>query len=193
MKKIVLAILAAGASQRFGSDDKLMALWRGKPLLAQTLATYHPIPLTERFAIVRKSASPVAELCRASGYQILENNDADSGIASSIVLAANDCCDADGLMIALGDMPSIKRGTVNALITAFESAAPNSIVAPTSKNRRGHPVIFSTDYLPELKALHGDHGAGEVIEEYNKNFVAVPVDDAGIFIDFDRPDDFDRS
>lgn len=190
MKKIALAVLAAGASRRFGDDDKLLAAWHGRPLLSQTLAIFQSIQFERKLAIVRDRASAIGGVCGDAGFDVLENKSADSGLASSIGLAATACASADGLMIALGDMPAISPNTIDAIISAFDNAAGDAITAPTIQNRRGHPVIFSTVHVPALSSLKGDRGASAVIENHLSVFVSVPVDDAGIFADFDRPDDF---
>ncbi len=193
MKRISLVVLAAGASRRFGNDDKLLAPWRGRPLLAGALDAFQSAPVSQRLAIVRRGTSPIAAICRDFGFDVLKNNAADDGMASSIALAANHCRDdADGLMIALGDMPLIEKTTIAALLAICETAAPNAIIAPTYKTRRGHPVVFSTVYLPELSALKGDRGASAVIGKHETCFTAAPVDDEGVVVDFDDPADFLR-
>lgn len=191
MKKVSLAVLAAGASRRFGNDDKLLAAWRGRPLLSQTLAIFQPFKFERKVAIVRSGANTPSALCREAGFDVLENASAESGIASSIALAARECGNTDGVMIALGDMPAISRETIGAIVSAFENAATNAITAPTIKNRRGHPVIFSTAHVAALSSLKGDRGASALIDNHMDAFVSVPVEDAGIFADFDTPDDFD--
>lgn len=193
MKTIALAVLAAGASQRFGDADKLLAMWRGRPLLSHTLDIFTNAPFVRRVAILRPDANAAEDLCRKAGFAVLENAAAYTGIASSIALAAENCGDVDGLMIALGDMALIRPGAVNAVIAAFEGAPENAIVAPVFENRRGHPVLFAKAHIPALTALKGDRGAGALIDQQADAFVAAPVNDSGIFTDFDRPEDFTAS
>ncbi len=190
MKKVALAILAAGASRRFGSEDKLLALWRGRPLLAHALGAFRSAPVARRFAVVQDRASAAAEICREFGFEPLENRSAVDGIAGSIAVAARHSDGFDGLMIALGDMPLIKERTIASLLVAYDDAASDPIVAPTHDGRHGHPVTFSGCYFPELAALTGDRGAGSVIEEHKERLVTVPVDDEGVTIDFDHPESF---
>ena len=190
MKKIVLAVLAAGASRRFGDNDKLLAHWRGRPLLSHTLDVFRNASFSRRLVVLRPNAPAAAGLCREAGFDVLENGAANTGVASSIALAAEHCGDAEGLMIALGDMPLIRPDTVNAVIAAFDCARPNAIVAPTYDNRRGHPVLFSTAHAAALSALTGDRGAGRLIDDQTDAFLRIPVNDPEILTDFDRPDDF---
>ena len=43
-----LVVLAAGASRRFGADNKLLQLLDGKPLLCHTLALAAALPVMQR-------------------------------------------------------------------------------------------------------------------------------------------------
>lgn len=190
MKKIVLAILAAGASRRFGDDDKLLAVWRGRPLLSHTLDVFRDAPFARRLAVLRPNEHAASNLCHEADFEVLENGAADTGIASSIALAADAYRNADGLMIALGDMPLIRPDTVKTVIAAFQNAAQNAIAAPVLEDRRGHPVLFSTSHVAALSGLKGDRGAGAIIDNHIDAFVGVPVSDTGIFTDFDNPSDF---
>lgn len=190
MKTLSLAILAAGASRRFEDGDKLLADWEGRPLLEQTIQCYENAAIGKKLLIVRSGAAAHAKLGRQKGFDILENCNADAGLAKSIALAAQNSAGNDGLMIALGDMPLIRETTIRAVIETWQSAPETSIVASEYHGRRGHPVIFSSVYYPSLTALVGDRGAGDIIVRNASDFIGVAVDDSGIAIDFDERADF---
>jgi len=190
MKSLSLIVLAAGASRRYGDDDKLLSPFRGEPLLSHVLRPLRQVSAHRHLAVVRPDASDVAELCRAAGFDTIENARADDGMAGSIATGIAAAADCDGAMIVLGDMPLIKRETISEVMNVWAEAPPNAIAAPTFNGRRGHPVIFSSGYFTELEKLDGDRGAGAVISKYNDALVAVPVDDPGICVDFDNAADF---
>ena len=193
MKTIALAVLAAGASRRFGEANKLMTQWGGRPLVAHTLQTFDSTAFAKRMVIVPENHHALAALCEKLGFDIVDNPFAANGIASSIVLAAEKCSSFDGLMIALADMPRIDKSTIALLASTFQSAPGDAIVAPELNGRRGHPVIFSKSHLPDLASLSGDVGAASVIRSHPNSYIGVDVDDEGVAIDFDTPADFERS
>ncbi len=190
MKKIALAVLAAGASRRFGEASKLLANWNGRPLIAHSLHTFESAPFTKRIAIIPEDSVDLQRICRDFNFSTLVNENAGKGIATSIALAASQAGDADGVMIALADMPSVKSETVETVIVEATRAADDAIVTPVYNNRRGHPVIFGSAYFPQLAALTGDKGAAGLIRQCAENVISVPVEDEGILIDFDVPSDF---
>ena len=190
MKSLTLAVLAAGASRRFEGGDKLLADWEGRPLLEQTLQCFENSAVDKKILIVRPGAAAHAKIGSENGFEILENHNADHGLATSITPAVHNSKDTDGLMIALGDMPLIQETTIHSIVSAWQAAQASAIVAPESEGRRGHPVIFSKAYYPFLADLKGDRGAGDIIARHVSAFIGVAVSDAGIAIDFDEPADF---
>ena len=55
--KVDAVIVAAGASTRFGDEDKLLADLAGRPVVAWSLAAYEACPSVERIVVVASSAS----------------------------------------------------------------------------------------------------------------------------------------
>lgn len=193
MKSVALAVLGAGASQRFGSENKLLAQWRGKPLIAHVLETFDAAAFARCILVLRKGDHALAEIGRQHAFETFENMNAKNGIAGSIALAAQESKKSDGLMIALADMPLIKQATIDALLSAFQGAPNDAIIAPELNRHRGHPVIFARRYFFELAKLSGDNGAASVIKNHAHSYIGVPVDDEGVTIDFDTPAEFKRS
>ena len=193
MKRLALAVLAAGASQRFGDRDKLLTHCRGKPLIAHALETFSTAAFARRIVVLPEGEdTQLADLCQQHGFETLENTNAESGIASSIARATEACYDCDGLMIALADMPQIEKTTIAALSSAFQGSGDDAIIAPEFDNRRGHPVIFGKAHIPALAKLRGDQGAASVIKDHAGSYSGVSVNDDGVLIDFDTPADFQR-
>ena len=64
------------------------------------------------------------------------------------------------------------------------------ILAPAMGDRTGHPVLWPRPFFKELSQLRGDKGAREIIDRHRNRLRAVPLNDPGIFRDFDQPDAF---
>jgi molybdenum cofactor cytidylyltransferase len=112
--------------------------------------------------------------------------DVQDGMARSLVhglrQAPDDCA---GWIIALADMPYVQPASMLALVQALRDGA--GIAVPVHQGRRGNPVGFSRQYLPQLLELTGDQGARALLKTYP--VTEVLVDDPGIFKDIDLPQD----
>lgn len=186
--RIGAVILAAGQSRRMGDANKLLTLWHGKPLLCHALDLFQGRGLP-MLLVTGHDAEAVAALARPFGCKIVHNPGHEEGMGRS--LAAGIAAvppEWDAALIALGDMPLIRSETVRALLTARTENA--CILAPEMGARIGHPVLWPRAFFEELTQLRGDKGAREIIDRHADRLHTVPVDDPGIFRDFDQPDAF---
>lgn len=190
MKSIAAIVLAAGSSRRFGAANKLLAKLQGKPVFEHVLSAIGKSNFREIKAVLNEQNDEVCYLCERLKVDWIVNSRSHLGMGSSIAVGvAGIDTGADGVMIALGDMPFIKEETYRALIAAFSDAPAGSIIAPVIDGARGHPVIFDAAYLPVLKTLNDDQGARAIIKAYPEKMILVPVDDPAIIKDVDHPDD----
>jgi molybdenum cofactor cytidylyltransferase len=63
------------------------------------------------------------------------------------------------------------------------------IVIPTYRGKKGHPVLLGPTAIAEILALPGDAILRDYIQA--KGFAAVEVEDEGILLDVDTPQDYD--
>jgi molybdenum cofactor cytidylyltransferase len=190
-------VLAAGQGVRFGGGKLLAPLGDG-PLLAGALRTAFQAPV--RRVLVAIGPDPalrqaVEEVVARSGatdrLAVVEIADPSEGMGASLRTAALALSrDATGVFVLLGDMPAIDPSTPTRLARAF--TAPDDIVAPTRLGRRGHPVLFGAAWFPALRGLSGDEGARTLLRDGSIGLKTVAVDDPGIHLDVDRPEDLAR-
>jgi molybdenum cofactor cytidylyltransferase len=136
-------------------------------------------------AVVRPDADMVKSRLLELGCHVTVCPGADEGMGASLVHALFHARDADGWLIALGDMPYVQPTTVRALLDAIRGGA--NIAAPIQHGRRGNPVAFSKKHLPELLRLRGDEGARRLLTTLP--LIEVEVEDDGIHRDIDRIED----
>ena len=84
-------------------------------------------------------------------------------------------------------MPWIKASTISQIKTSLQDG--KTLVAPRYRSVRGHPVGFGQKYRDTLLNLNGDTGARTVLKEHKGKLHYLEVDDPGILIDVDTPDD----
>ena len=191
-------VLAAGRGARFGGG-KLTAPLNGAPLVAGALLTAFLAPVRRVFVAIgpdpdvrRAVESTAARLVAAERLVLVPVDDPAEGMGASLrasVQALPD--DAAGAFVFLGDMPAIDPATPARLARAFRG--PDDLVAPTWLGRRGHPVLFGATWFPDLRVLSGDEGARALLESAGARLARIPVEDPGIHLDVDRPEDLARA
>ncbi len=92
------------------------------------------------------------------------------------------------MLVALGDQPALTTGTVNLLLDQF-SHYPQ-IILPVYQGARGHPLLFSRTYIPEILTQYEDTGLRGLLQVHDQAIQEVTVDSPTILQDIDTPDDY---
>lgn len=180
-------LLAAGQSRRFGSNKLLHPIVDGTPMLlasAQTLAGVLPGTII----VINRELADYTPQLEQLGMQVVVNAQAEQGMGSSIACGVRASEAAAGWLVALADMPYLRRDTIRQLANRLEHGT--AIVAPLYKQQRGHPVGFGRRYKDALLALQEDVGARHVITRHRDRLELVPTTDVGVVTDIDRVKDF---
>ena len=183
---IVGLLLAAGSATRFGSDKLQHALPHGVSIAVQS-ARHLKSELGRVIAVVRPDSDQLISNLTAEGCEVVVCENAAEGMGASLACAARTAGEADGYLIALADMPFLRRTTIAAVRDALAGGAP--LVAPYFRARRGHPVGLSHEFFHQLITLRGDEGAKRLLAAHEKQMVKIPVGDPGALRDIDRPED----
>ena len=179
-------LLAAGKSERFGSNKLLHPVVNNVPMLmvsAQKLASVLPGSIAVINPVLVKYQTELESL----GMKVVINEQADQGMGSSIACGIRASDDASGWLIALADMPYIKAGTISLLAKKLQEGV--SIIAPEVNQQRGHPVGFSQRYKNELLALDEDVGARHILSRHQDQVELIITDDTGVIEDVDKQGD----
>jgi len=179
-------LLAAGSASRFGSDKLRHELPHGVSIAVQS-ARHLKLEIARVVAVVRPDSSELVTNLKQEGCEVVVCDNAAEGMGASLACAARAAGEADGYLIALADMPFLRRTTIAAVREALVAGAP--LAAPYFRARRGHPVGLSRRFFQELLTLRGDEGAKRVIAANEKLMVKIPVGDPGALRDIDRPED----
>ena len=181
-------LLAAGSGSRFdpaGRKNKLLQPLPNGDAVALASAKNLLAVLPSVLAVVRPGPVSLRLQLEALGCRVTECAQADLGMGVSLVHALRQVADADGWLIALGDMPYVRAATIRQLQEAIHQGA--DIAVPTLEGRRGNPVAFSRRHLAALLTLGGDLGARRLLQSLPVTEVAL--DDPGILQDIDIPAD----
>lgn len=186
--KIAALVLAAGLSRRFGQGHKLLADLDGKPVVRHVVEAVRASTAEPVLLVTGHQAEAVAQAA-GDGLQIVHNPSYAEGLAASLRAGLNALPPGmDGVLVCLGDMPDIQPATLEKLIAAFNPVEGRAICLPTLSGKRGNPILWGLQFLPDLLRLEGDAGARSLFLPHAEWICEVPVDDPGILLDYDTPE-----
>jgi molybdenum cofactor cytidylyltransferase len=182
-KDVVLVLLAAGRSRRFGVADKLEADLDGRPLGLHVVAALAAVPFRARLAV----RSGCGLDFTAHGYTDIHNERPERGMSGSVGLGVTDAkrMDAAAVLIVLADMPRVTAAHVRRLLEAGGSS--DAVVASSDGRELKPPALFGRDRFDALLGLTGDAGARGLIRG-GRHILADPAE----LVDINTPDDLRR-
>ena len=184
-------LLAAGAGSRFGGG-KLLAHYRGRPLIEAALSNLADAPVDETVVVVGESAERLREVCGPYGFKVVENPDWARGMSTSVQVGLRSLGpEARSSVVLLADQPLVGAGAVERLVAAFEAGA--RVAVATYGGRPRNPVLFSREVWPLLMTeLSGDEGARPFLRRHPELVIGVPCDGVGDPADVDTVEDLRR-
>ncbi len=191
---LLAIVLAAGTSQRFGSDKRFASTPAGTSLIQTTLAVLagqvDAVYVAVRTDDVINDRWPQGS--SATPIHYVRAPRSQGGMGCSLADAVRQLPAACDVMVALADMPFIRSQTIASLVQHFRRSSKTApIVFPqlAESKSRGHPVIFHQVYRAQLEALQGDQGASSIILRHSDALDPLDVQDHGVLLDIDRPTD----
>ena len=175
-------ILTAGKSSRMGKPKALLK-WNGKTFLENIYQNLEKAGAKKIVIVTNKS---IYSLIQPSHFPVLAiNPNPEQGMLSSFRCGLRALeSTAANVMLCLTDHPAVKAETYKILI---ENAQKNNIIIPKCNGRRGHPVIFGANFIPELLENDCPEGARTIVRAHPESVKEIYVDDSGILLDIDTP------
>ncbi len=192
MAKIAGILLAAGESRRMGFPKPLLKVGDRTfvELIVSTMLEVMPRVIVVLGAHAARIRPAIATDERVT---IVENRAFTRGQLSSIKVGIEEVSlDADGILVHLADHPTVRAGTFGRVISGYEQDR-HPIVIARYDGRRGHPVIFDHSVLNELLRAPESEGARYVVNAVPSRVSYVDVDDPGVTLDLDTPEDLARA
>jgi molybdenum cofactor cytidylyltransferase len=78
------------------------------------------------------------------------------------------------VMLLVGDMPGVDASLIDAVRAEWEAGRPWALVTEYD-DARGHPLVFSADALPDLRAARGEKVAWRLLESEPGRVVTARV------------------
>ncbi len=189
--KVSAILLGAGQSRRMGFDKLSLPLGK-KTVLERSVDAFVRSNVKEVVVVLGGRTKALRGTLEGFKVKVIINPQYRKGMSTSIRQGIRAISpESQGILIALGDQPFVKRRTINALIGAF-FRRKRGIVVPSFRGEKGHPVIFDRRYKKELLALRGDAGGKRVLEKYSHDVTEVQTKCEGVVKDLDTREDYKK-
>jgi CTP:molybdopterin cytidylyltransferase MocA len=183
--KIVVVVLAAGASTRFGSP-KLVAPLAGRPVLQHTLDAVASAGLDDVVVVLGEAAAAVETAIAWRGERRVVNPRPADGLSSSLRLGLDAAADdpaAEAVLVVLGDQPVVRPEVLRSIIEAATAHDEPFVRARYSRDGAPNPVLVRRSAWASAAGLSGDRGLGPLLAEHPGLVHAVDVDGANPDVD----------
>jgi molybdenum cofactor cytidylyltransferase len=191
-----VVILGAGASSRMGWP-KLLLPWRDTTIIGHLLKRWRGLGAAQIGIVLRpQDASLVAELDRLGFPRAdrIENPQPERGMFSSILCAAGWPGWKDEIAtwaIVLGDQPHLRPETLRQLLE-FHFANADAVCQLEFDGHARHPVLLPRRAFKELKVSQAET-LKDFLKRTSVRCLRCPVDDPGLALDLDTPEDYQRA
>lgn len=189
MEKLAGIILAAGLSSRMGAFKPLLEI-EGVSMVRRVVqlmqgAGAHPVVV-----VTGHRRRELEEHLQGAGVELVHNPDYAStqqfdSLRLALARLEGRC---DRLLVSPADIPLVQPETVAALLRT-----PGEFVRPLCRGRGGHPVLLSGNLIPALLCYDGPDGLRGAIRQSGCAVQNVAVEDGGVLMDNDTPEDFART
>jgi molybdenum cofactor cytidylyltransferase len=164
-----------------------------KPLLARVLETLQFTPqISPILVVVGHRKQEILPLLGVYKDVIAVENShyAVGGMLSSIQAGVAALpAGALAFLLVLGDQPNIAPEAPLTLLQTAETEEATLFV-PTYNGKRGHPVLFSAQCIPEILALEPPETLKTIVNRHSNTLREVPVHSQAILTDVDTPEDY---
>jgi molybdenum cofactor cytidylyltransferase len=192
MRALGAVLLAAGASKRFGTDNKLLAEINGRPMVRVVADALLGAGCIDGVLVVTgHDDQSIRRVLESLPVRFIFNADWRDGMGTSIAFGVSKLSAAlDGAAIVPGDMPFLTSNVIERLGARFEERNGTSIVFPvTPAGAQRNPVIWPRRLFGLLEGLTGPEGGKRLLSELADSSSAVLIPDEKVLLDIDTPDD----
>ncbi len=188
-------ILAAGESKRMG-QPKMMLKWGNTTVLEHVISVFANAGVEDIIVVTGSAREEVKKVVSAAQTMYPVRSVFNEGFVKGEMLSSIQCGlrdlaekDAGAALIALGDQPQVRGGSVRRVCEMFkETGSP--LVVPIYHMRRGHPWLVERSLWGEILAMLAPQTPRDFLNARADQIKYVEVDDEGILADLDTPEQY---
>ena len=184
-------LLAAGQSKRLKSENKLIKLYKKKPLINHSLKSLYKSKVNKVIIVIGHQHKEVKKIIKKNKKNIfIYNKNYKKGMASSINVGLKKVSRKDkGFIIVQSDMPYIKTKDINKICNSIKKRK-DLVHALKFKSTMGNPIGFDISIVRKFKKIYGDVGAKFMVKKLRNQTKFIKVNSIKSFKDFDKVSDF---
>ena len=184
-------LLAAGQSKRMKSENKLIKLYKNKPLINYSLNVLKKSEANKIIIVLGHQHKEVRKIIKKNKKIIFTyNKNYKKGMASSIKMGLKKVSKNDkGFIVAQSDMPFVKLSDINKICRSIKTKK-FLVHALKYKNRLGNPIGFDISLIKKFKNIKGQLGAKFMVKRLKNRTNFINTSSLKSFKDFDKVSDF---
>ena len=184
-------LLAAGQSKRMKSENKLIKLYKNKPLINYSLNVITKSKVNKIIIVLGHQHKELKKIIKKNKKIIFTyNKNYKKGMASSIKNGLKKISKKDkGFIVAQSDMPFVKQSDINKICRSINSKK-FLVHALKYKTRVGNPIGFDSSLIKKFKNIKGQFGAKFMVKRLKNRTNFINTSSLKSFKDFDKVSDF---
>jgi molybdenum cofactor cytidylyltransferase len=187
LRRTAIVILAAGGSRRLGRPKQLLSVL-GEPLLRRIVRMASDVQPEHLIVVLGSSAYDCVPVIKDCGADIVVNPFWQSGLAGSIRIGVERAeeQEAGSVLLLLADQPWLNSDVIRRFLDRMNGKT-DLIISARYNGILGAPMIFGSDWFPQLKNLEGDQGARNLVSKEADRVEVIDWSEGAI--DLDTPED----
>lgn len=189
--KIGAVIVAAGLSSRMKNFKPMLELG-GSTIIKETISSLRKAGVDDIVVVVGYKGKELARHLSTERITIVENPDYANGeMFDSVRIGLSHLKEADILLLSPADIPMFSPETAR-ILCAEMARTECAVASPMYEGQKGHPVAINREVVGKILQYTGEDGLRGALREFDDNHRLVEVEDIGILLDADMPEDYER-
>ena len=188
--RLAAVVPGAGLSRRMGRE-KVLLPFGGSTVLERVLTTLALAGVAERIVVLRPDLAEAAEFARRSGARVVVNPHPKQEMLLSIRMGIAELPrECEAFYVWPADHPAVAIETLGLLA---REGGPGRVAVPVHAGRRGHPALIGAELIRDIVAIPPGAGLRHIWRTRPEVLVEVEVDDPGVLLDLDTPEDYQEA
>ena len=190
MGNIRAIILAAGESKRMGTP-KMLLPYKGKSVIEQVVTRVFSVLPGNITVVLGANSQAIRQVLGNYPVDFCINEKYTEGMFSSVLCGLEQVpSEAEAVMLFLGDQPEVEVSVIQTVIDAWVQGS-HGIVVPSAGGKSGHPLLFSSKYIPAISTFDPSTGMKALRRRFQDDVAEVMVENKSILTDLDTPEDYE--
>lgn len=167
------AILAAGASIRFGSPKQL-AQFRNKTFIGNVIETAKKINFSDIVVVLGANFEKIKTSIDQLNVKIIHNKFWEEGQSSSVKESVKYFSQnkVEAIIFLMVDQPQITTHLIENIIHKY-AYQKCDVIVHEFENQNRHPILFAKSTFKDLSQITGERGGSQLFEKYPQEKISI--------------------